>query len=58
LNPYYRKATWVAMAMAFFTQASGVASLNLYSSNIFTLIIDNGNTNISVQTWTFYVGLA
>lgn len=57
-NPYYRRATWVAMALAFFNQVSGVASLNLYSSNIFSLIIKNGTTEIPVQTWTVYVGLA
>lgn len=33
-SSYYAAATWTAMAFAFFSQASGVQSLNLYSNQI------------------------
>jgi hypothetical protein len=57
-DPYYRRATWVAMALAFFSQASGVYSLNLYSSTILSLISSRGDVNINIKVATPCIGLA
>lgn len=56
-SPYYRFATWTAVLFAFFTQASGFASLNLYSNKIIQIIISEGNVNIPLNWATNGVGL-
>ena len=45
------------MTMAFFLSASGVPSLNLYSTEIFVKIKEQGEI-INVNKYTTYVGLA
>jgi hypothetical protein len=45
-NPNYRRATWVAVALAVFTQTSGLASLSLYSNAIIVFINNVPNSPV------------
>ena len=60
-DPRYKKATWLAMAIAFFNQMSGVNLISIYSTTLFENLQEDaadGGFSITPGTGTALVGVS
>jgi hypothetical protein len=53
----YRQATWVAFALCFFQQQTGLDGIMIYSNTIFQEMVDKGAIDITAKQGSYVVGI-